>query len=389
MGTRGWWRVAPAVAALAWGGNHFAPLLLLYRERLGYSQVEVDLLLAVYILGIVPGFLVTGPLSDRFGRRPPLIAGVVLGCAGSAILAAGAGQLPALAAGRFVSGLSVAAAMVAGTAWIKELSATGAGAAPAPVAARRAALTLTAGFGLGPAVSGTVAQWGPAPTVLPYAIHIGIALLACVPLATAPETRPRSAAFRPGRVPTAVRRRFTAVVLPAAPWVFGSAAVSFAVVPALVTAATGPLAIAYATLVAVVGLACGALVQPFAARIGAATGGRELPVGLAVVTAGVLLAALVAVTGSPLLGVPAAVLLGTGYGLCLVAGLTEVQRTAPPEHLGRLTAVYYSCTYAGFAIPVVLAALDGIAPEPALLVALAAVCALCLVACLRGLRRAP
>ncbi len=383
MGQRAWWRVAPLVLALAWGGNHFAPLLLLYRAREGYSAVEVDLLFAVYIVGIVPGFLIAGPLSDRFGRRPLLAAGALLGCVGSAVLAAGADLLPVLAVGRFISGLSVAAAMVVGSSWIKELCAG----VPAPVAARRASLTLTAGFGLGPAVSGSIAQWGPAPTVLPYVVHVVLTLVTCVPFATARETRTPGAPVRAGRAPQEVRRRFTVVVLPAAPWVFGCAGVAFAVVPALVARTTGGGAIGYATLLAVVGLAVGAAVQPFAARIGAATGGRQLPVGLAVAVVGLLLAALVALTASPLLGVLAAAVLGAGYGVCIVSGLTEVQRSAPPQHLAALTAVYYSVTYVGFLFPVLLAAVSAVAPEPLLLVGLAAVCTACLAAVLRGLRR--
>jgi hypothetical protein len=43
--------------------------------------------------------------------------------------------------------------------------------------------------------------------------------------------------------------------------------------------------------------------------------------------------------------------LGSGYGLCLVAGLLEVQRLAPPRALAGLTATFYVFTYLGFAAP--------------------------------------
>ncbi|MDQ1562697.1 MAG: hypothetical protein QOE85_2038, partial [Actinomycetota bacterium] len=52
-----WKLVAPAIAIAAWGGNHFTPLLLLYRQVEGYSAVEVDLFLAFYIVGVIPGLL--------------------------------------------------------------------------------------------------------------------------------------------------------------------------------------------------------------------------------------------------------------------------------------------------------------------------------------------
>ncbi|MBW4042097.1 MAG: MFS transporter [Acidobacteria bacterium] len=376
MGERAWWRVAPVVFALAYGGNHFSPLLQLYRQQEGYTQVQVDLLFAAYIVGIIPGFLISGPLSDRFGRKPVLLVGAVLGMAASALLGLGAASFPLLSAGRLVSGASVAAAMVVGSSWVKELSTPPYPRVAPQVAARRASLTLTAGFGLGPAVSGVIAQWGPAPTVLPYVIHIAVTVVCAAILVRAPET------VVPGplrlRLPRGVRGRFVGVVVPAAPWVFGCASVAFAVTPAVLVARLGTGAIGYATLLAVVALLFGAGVQPFASRIGAATGGGQLAVGLVIATVGVLGAAGVAAVQQPWLGVPVAAVLGTGYGLCLVSGLTEVQRMAPREELAGLTALYYSATYLGFTFPVILASLSTLAPEPLLLLPLAALCAGCL-----------
>jgi MFS family permease len=379
VGGRAWLRVAPAILALAYGGNHFSVLLLLYRAREGYTSVEVDLLFALYIVGIIPGFLVAGPLSDRHGRRPLLAAGVVLGCLGSVVLAAGAGSVAVLGIGRFVSGVSVAIAMVVGSSWVKELSNDVVGS----TAARRASLTLTAGFGLGPLVSGLLARFAPAPTVVPYVVHVVLTLVAGAALLRAVETRaPAGADRRPLLadlgVPREVRRRFLGVIVPGAPWVFGCAGLAFAVTPALVAAKVGDSAVLYATLLAVVALSCGAAVQPFAVRIGNATRGRQLLVGLGLVVVGVLLVALEAVVREPLLGVPIAAVLGAGYGLSLVSGLTEVQRMARPDDLGGVTAVYYSVTYVGFVFPVVLAALTPVAPEPVLLLALAALAAACL-----------
>jgi len=51
----------------------------------------------------------------------------------------------------------------------------------------------------------------------------------------------------------------------------------------------------------------------------------------------------------------AAVLLGAGYGLCIVTGLREVERLAPPGELGGLVAIFYTLAYAGLAIPYLLA----------------------------------
>lgn len=388
MPDRSWLGVAPAMFMVAWGGNHFSPLLLLYRQVEGYSAVQVDLFFAFYVLGLVPGFLLTGPSSDRVGRRPLVVAALALGVLGSVVLALGSASPVALCAGRFVSGLSVATAMVAGTTWVKELSA----AAGPGVRARRAALTLTLGFGLGAAAAGALAQWGPAPTLLPYGVQVLLSVVAAAPLLRSPETRPRGTyPPRPLReelhLPPRSRPRFWRVVVPMAPWVFGAPALAFVVGPALVADATGGYRIAYAALAAVVTLACGAGVQPFVPRLARAVGGRQAVVGLGLVTVATLLLALDVRLGSVVLALVAAALLGTAYGICILTGLVETQALADPERVAGLTGVYYSLIYIGFLIPVVLSELVRVASEDLLLVVVAAVCAASAVGVARGLRR--
>ena len=83
-----------------------------------------------------------------------------------------------------------------------------------------------------------------------------------------------------------------------------------------------------------------------------AAGSRAL--GLLLVC-GLLLSALCAQERSLWLLVPCAAVLGVAYGLCLVAGLVEVQHLAGPGDLAQLTSIYYAFTYVGFAAPFALA----------------------------------
>jgi predicted MFS family arabinose efflux permease len=403
---RPWLLVAPATALLAWGGNHFTPLLLMYRQVDGYSSVEVDLFLAFYILGLVPGFLIGGPLADRYGRKRAMVGGIVFGALGSGVLAAGASSAYWLCAGRLVVGVSVAVAMVAGTAWIEELSRAPYDGSGGTSGARRASLALTAGFGIGAGVSGALAQWAPAPTVLPYVVQVALLLAAAVPLRWAPETvRPAAsplmgrkpdhmAGFRPIntgvgatlrglagdlRVPRASRARFFRVVVPAAPWAFGALAIAYVVTPALVGSQVGDDRVAFATLLTVVALGTGALTQPLVGRIAAATGDRQLVIGLGLTFVGVALCAVEAVVLSPALAVVIAIVMGVGYGISIVSGLIEVQRMAGPDDLAGMTGIYCSLTYVGFTLPVILASLAGVASYAALLAIVAVVCLACTV----------
>ncbi len=388
----GWLRVAPALVVMAWGGNHFTPLLHMYQDLGDYSVVMVDLFLGMYVLGLVPGLLVAGPLSDRYGRKPLAVVGVLGGIGASVLLALGFGSEVVICLGRLLAGLSVGVAMSVGTSWVKELSSAPFDLGTDPTAgARRPSLSLTLGFGIGAGVSGVLAQWGPWPTVTPYVVHVVLSVVALVLLATATETigghRSTTSLLADLRVPAASHRRFVRVVVPAAPWIFGAAGIAYAVMPQLVVEQTGALSLAYATLLTVLTLGTGAVVQPFVTAIDRVTGGRSLVVGMCLMLLGMALAAANGTVVSPVLGAVAAVTLGAAYGICVVAGLIEVQAIATPTDLAGLTGVYYSLSYVGFLLPVALAGATALAGYTVLLAVVAVACAGCLVAVVRGVRR--
>jgi hypothetical protein len=371
-------RVAPAVAAIAWGGNHFIPLMLMYRALDGYDQVEVDLFLAVYVVGIVPGFLFAGTLSDRWGRRSIMLAGLPVSIAGSVVLALSSDTITGMCVGRFLSGVSVAVAMVVGSSWIKELSvASGHG----PAGAKRASIALSIGFGGGAGVAGVLAQWGPAPTLLPYAVQIAASLVALVVLLGAPETRSATPALASLvgdlGIPKPLRRRFARTVLPVAPWIFGASALAFAVGPSLVTANTGQLEVAFATLATIVTLGVGTAVQLLFTPIDRLLRGRSGTVGVVLAGVGALVLIPAADHGSVGAVLIAAPIFGAGYGISMVAGLGAVQAMADAHDLAGVTAVFYSISYAGFFLPMILAALAPHLGYPAVFASVAVLCGLC------------
>ncbi len=361
-----WFRVGAALFAVGWGGNEFTPLLLMYRDLNGYSTTVVDILLAAYVLGIAPGLLIGGPLSDRFGRRNLMLPSPVLAVIGSATLAIGANSVTLLFIGRVFSGVALGLVMAVGTSWIKELSGSPFDThADAGAGARRASLFLTTGFGLGAAVAGFAAEWAPAPTITPYAINIVLLIVSFVLLYPAPETRP---AVRDGkytfadfrhdlRVPKARHRRFLYVVVPMAPWVFGTAASAYAILPNLLANEVGDLTLAYSAVMCLVALGCGVAVQPLAKRIDNPRNSLACAVAVSVTLVGMVAAAAASILLNPWFAVLAAAILGSAYGLLLVSGLQEIQRIAEPDDLAGLTAVYYTLSYVGFFTPALFAVL--------------------------------
>lgn len=364
-----WMAPAAVLLGAGWGSNQFTPMLLAYGDRLGLGTATLEAMFGFYALGLIPGLLLGGPLSDAHGRRAVVVPAAALSLLASVALIAGASSAVLLFVGRLLTGLATGAVFGAGTAWLREISAPPLGRAGIQAAARRAAIAMTAGFALGPLVAGLLAQWAPAPLLVPYLPHIGLMVTVLVLLRGAPETVPGGARPTVRLSPPGVRSaRFRAVVRPMAPWVFAAPAIAFALLPSVVGAERAAYGIAItATITALCALA-GVLIQPLARRLDAsAQGGRAATLGLLVLAAGLGLAAVTAQSGQTWLLVPCAVVLGGAYGLCLVAGLVEVQRLADRRTLAGLTAAYYALTYLGFAAPFLLALAAHLASYPVLL----------------------
>lgn len=375
VGDRAWWRAGFAVAAVGWGANQFAPLLLMYHSVLGLSSTTVEATFGLYAMGLIPGLLVGGPISDQYGRRRVMLPALASSVLGSLVLILGGIAPGWLFAGRLVAGVASGAAFSTGAAWVKELSA---GAGGAGAGARRATVAMTAGFAAGPFVAGILAQWAPAPTLVPYLPHLALTI-AAIPLVLAtPETRSR-ARQRRAWIPNLRDHRFRGVVVPLAPWVFGSASIALAYLPALVEDRLGGNALVYSAFVAMLTALAGILVQPLARRADHPGTPRLIATSMAIVVAGLLVAALATALARPALVVLAAVVLGAGYGCCQVCGLLEVQRLARPDDLAGLTAVYQAVSYLGFALPYVLAAAQVAVPGSVLLLVVAGLAVLTMV----------
>jgi MFS family permease len=367
--------VAVTMFGVGWGANQFVSLLVAYHLQRGLSVGTDQALFGIYALGLMPSLLIAGPASDRWGRARVIRPLAVVSVVATLVLIAGDHHVAALYVGRFLAGVASGAVFAAGTAWVKELSSPPHQAAGEQAGARRAAIALSAGFGLGPVATGFMGQWVPVPFVTAYLPHLLVMAIAIPWLWRSTETVVVTAdgpsLVSRLRVPAARQGRFLAVVLPLAPWVFGAPSVAFAVLPTLVSSRTRGYPVVFAGMLAGLTLGAGVLIQPLARRLDRVDDARGVVAGLAAVTVGMVLAAVAANTLDLVLVVVAAAVLGVGYGLGLVSGLLEVQRIATPAELAGLSAVFYVLTYVGFAIPVALAHLTGVAAYPTLLAALA------------------
>jgi MFS family permease len=379
-----WVRVAFVMFAVGWGANQFSPILIVYRHSLGFGSAEIAGLFAIYAATLIPGLLAGGPLSDRFGRRAVVLPFAALSPVATLLFVLGPHSLPLIAAGRALAGVCSGMVFGPATAWVQDLSGGDAR------SSRRAALALSAGFGLGPVVAALLAQWARDPLVVPYLPHLALGVAALAVGLTAPagpapgaaepgpsaaESAPGTAGPAPGAAgqpgpasgrwpPAALRTRefWLGVALPA-PFVFGTVSLAIVVLPEEVTSAR-TLSAGYAGLMTILAFATGIGVQPAARRLAARWPRAGIIAGLGAAAAGSAVSVAALAGPSQVLAGLGAALLGLAYGLCLVSGLHDAEQLAGPRDRGTVLAAYYVLAYLGFAAPYGVDGLNAVLGKP-------------------------
>ncbi len=121
-------RLAPALVVLPLlGVDLVLPAMPGFAQAFAASVAEAQLTLSVYALGIAAMHLVLGPVADRYGRRPVLLAGLAIFATASAACAL-APTLGALVAARAFQGIGAATGVIIARAMVRDVyGAAGAG----------------------------------------------------------------------------------------------------------------------------------------------------------------------------------------------------------------------------------------------------------------------
>lgn len=353
-GTYGSGRTWPfAVAAYAFvvamcGTTLPTPLYRVYQRELGFSSFLVTVIFAVYAVGVIVALLLLGQLSDSVGRRPVLLAGLVLSAL-SALSFLFERGLPELFAGRVLSGLSAGLFTGTATAAVVEL-------APRRWAGS-ATLVATAanmgGLGSGPLLAGLLAQYAPDPLRQVFLVDLALVAAALVGVVLIPETvRDRDGRWhRPRRlrVPRSVRPAFVPAAMAGFAG-FATLGLFTSVAPTFLSEVVGVSEPAVSGAVVFTVFAASTAGQLLMGRVGVR---RALPWGCVVLVAGMALIAVALIAASLPLLVAGALAAGAGQGLSFRAGVTEVSGHSPPERRAEITSALFVVLYVAISIPVV------------------------------------
>jgi len=339
--------VLALLLATGWVANHFVALMPLISDHQHLSTTTLDAIFGIYAVGLLPGLLIGGRVSDALGRRSVAFAGATFALVGTVAMLLSQ-QTDVLLVGRLVVGVGVGLAMTSCTAWASDLK--------GPAGAATAGALLTAGFAMGPFAGGAIARAGQPGLRVSFGVAAAIVTVATVGVivaaqrvvAPAPPTAHDSERSTPAFQGTA---RALSWALPLAPWVFASATLGFVTIPTRVhTGLAAPMAAGTAALIV---NGTSGLIQIFA---------RARQWGPHAGTAGAVLAALgYALTAAApptmtlTMGLPLFLVLGCASGLLLREGLIDLEAAAPQRLRGALTGVFYVVTYIGFGLPLLLA----------------------------------
>jgi multidrug resistance protein len=151
------------------------PVLPSYAEGLGIDAWAIGVLFGAYSVALLVATPYVGPLSDRVGRRGPMLWGL-LGLAAATVLFAFADTYWMLLGARLLQGVAAAATWTAGLALVADTY---------PGESRGAALGtamagMTAGMLIGPPFGGLLYEWGGYRA--PFLVAAGVAAVQGVAL---------------------------------------------------------------------------------------------------------------------------------------------------------------------------------------------------------------
>ncbi|NYJ68716.1 MFS family permease [Pseudoclavibacter chungangensis] len=327
------------------------PLYPAYEAQYHFGSLTTTILFAVYAVGVIGALVLFGQASNRFGRRPVLVAGVVVSLL-SAILFITADAMWVLYVARIVSGVSAGIFTATGTAAVMENAPKG----RTMLASALATAANIGGLGLGVLLAGVLAATAATPLRTPYIVHAGLLVIAGLAMFVVRETierRPDAPVVRLPRVPREARPVFRASAIGALTG-FASCGIYTSIVPAFMTELLDvhdPATIGFvAFLLFGASATAQILFRSRSERTLITIGCISLVIGMALMATALLTSLLWVL-------IAAAVLAGIGQGSLFMGGMRAVTSRTPAESRTEATTSFFLVAYVAISVPIVTAGL--------------------------------
>jgi len=348
--------LAFALCLITLAVNLQAPLYITYADLSGQGATATAVAFSGYVLGVLPVLLALGGLADRVGRRPLILAALLLSMLATLLMLL-APSLQTLGMARLCLGLGTGLASATATAYMGELM----GADSSARAANWVTASTSLGFGLGAALTSLFLLRGPSLTPGSFHLQLALAAVALALVWRLPDPRPtqRSAMLRLPGYPTGSVVYGLAILL-----AWACVGLVIALLPGILRQHGLSAWSGFSTFCVI---SCGLLFQPLARRMACA---KATLLGLGILPCSYALLAWGAdrgQLGAVLLGAVAAS--SACYGFIYLGGLAAVNQLAGSEKT-RSSAGFFLLAYLGFSVPVIFTGVlsDQLGPRVALLV---------------------
>jgi MFS family permease len=334
-----------AAALFSASSSAATPVYHLYQEIYGLSPVVLMAIFSAYAFMLLAALLTVGSLSDYIGRRPVMLAALVLNVAAMlAFIEAGSAGMLILARG--VQGFATGAATTTLGAAILDLNRN-----KGPLIN---STTPFAGLTVGSLLSGALVAYAPLPTELVFIVLLAVTALLLVLLPWIPETaKGKPGAFASLAPHVSVPRQARKMLMKITPvniagWALGG--FYFSLMPSLVRVATGLTSPFIGGLV----VAVLTLTATFTVLILKDRPGLQiLTIGTWSVVFGVALTLLGVYEHVVLIMLAGALVTGVGFGACFSGALRTVLPLAHPDERAGLLSAFYVQSYLAFALPAI------------------------------------
>lgn len=337
------------------------PIYPQYQAEFDFSGSTTTVLFAVYAAGVIAALIGVGQLSQIVGRKPMLLAGILLSLVSAVLFSIGTAE-GLLFAGRIFSGFSAGILTSTGTVAVIEQAPT----ARRAVAGALATAANIGGLGLGMFLAGLVSQLTPWPTRAPFVMHAILLAVAGAALLFVRETveKQQDARFRlqrPG-VPREARSVFGAASIGAVAG-FAVCGLYSSVAPNFVGTVLGIHSALVVGVVTASLFAASAIAQIV---FGALEVVRAIVLGSVLLFVGMILLAFALPLASLALLIVSSIVSGAGQGLLFSYGLRAIVGATPDDHRTEATSAYFVVAYLAISVPAILAGfaerLFGLAP---------------------------
>ena len=323
------------------------PLYAVYEATWHFSPITLTVVFAVYAIAVLGALLTVGSLSDHIGRRPVLLAAILLQVAALSVFATASG-VPALLVARIIQGFATGGALGAVGAGLLDLD--------------KVKGTIVSGVGtvsgtaFGALVSGLMVQFWPAPTRLIYVALLGMFVLEEVGVALMGETSTKKvgavASLRPHLAWPRAARAPLLIATPILVAIWALAGLYASLGPTIVRLLTGSGSVALGGLSLFALALSGALTALLANKVSNRTVLFNCTVMLIVGAGVIILAVAIRSTTVFFLGT---VVAGIGFGFGFQGAMRSVLPLVKPHERAGVLSTIYLLSYLAFGLPVVAA----------------------------------